>query len=51
MLFHGSVEHALQSSRVILRGHHHNGSKMVLVTPLRKRLVFIFGSNYVRPRD
>ena len=44
MAFHGSVEHSLHSSRVIFSGDHHNGSKMLLVGPLRKYPTFISGS-------
>jgi hypothetical protein len=44
MAFHHSVEHSPHSSRVILSGHHHNGSEMLLVAPLPKYLTFIFGS-------
>ena len=44
MAFHVSVEHSPQSSRVILSGHHYNGSEMLLVAPLRKHLTFTFGS-------
>src|SRR5208282_1129383 len=42
--FHDSVEHSPQSSRVILSGHHHNGSEMLLVAPSRKHPTFTFGS-------
>ena len=44
MAFHGSAEHSPQSSRVILKGHNHNGSEMLRVGPLRKHLTFISGS-------
>ena len=33
MAFHDSVEHSLQSSRMILSGHDHNGSELMVVTP------------------
>jgi hypothetical protein len=44
MAFHDSVEHSPQSSRVILGGHQHNGSELMLVAPSRKYLTFTFGS-------
>ena len=43
MAFHDSVEHSLQSSRVILSSHHDNGSELMLVAPWRKHLTFTFG--------
>jgi hypothetical protein len=45
MAFHHSIEHSPHSSRVILRGHEHNGSEPMLVAPWRKHLTFTFGSN------
>ena len=44
MAFHDSIEHSPQSSRVILSGHRHDGSEMLLVAPWRKHLTFTFGS-------
>jgi hypothetical protein len=45
MAFHDSIEHSAQSSRVVLSGHEHNGSELMLVAPWRKHLTFTFGSN------
>jgi hypothetical protein len=45
MTFHGSIEHAPQSSRVVPRGHEHNGSELMSVAPWRKHLAFTFGPN------
>src|SRR5208282_1920468 len=42
--FHDSVEHSPRSSRVILSGHHHNRSEIMLIAPSRKHSTFIFGS-------
>jgi len=42
MTFHDSVEYSLQSSRVILSGHHHNGAELMLVAPRWKHLSFTF---------
>src|SRR5271169_2109986 len=44
MTVHDSVEHSPQSSRVILGGHHHNRSELMLLAPWRKHLTFTFGS-------
>src|SRR6266851_3466032 len=44
MTFHDSVEHSPQSSRVILNGHYHNGSELMLIAPWRKHPTFTFGS-------
>src|SRR6516164_2780567 len=45
MAFHDSVEQSPQSSRVVPRGHEHNGLEPMLVAPWRKHLGFTFGSN------
>jgi hypothetical protein len=45
MAFHYSIEHSPQSSRVVLSGHQHNGSELMLVAPWRKHLTFTFGSS------
>ena len=45
MAFHDSIEHSPHSSRVVPSGHEHNGSELMLVAPLRKHLIFTFGSN------
>jgi hypothetical protein len=49
MALHDSVEHSPQSSRVILTGHHHNASEMMLVAPKRKHLTLSFRS--IESRD
>jgi hypothetical protein len=49
MAFHDSFEHSLQPSGVILGGHDHNRSEMMLVAPWRQHLTFSFGS--INSRD
>ena len=40
-----AVEHSPQSSRVVPRGHEHDGSKLILIAPWWKHLSFTFGSS------
>src|ERR1700738_5185259 len=45
MVFHNSIEHSPQSSRVVASCHKHDGSELMLVAPRRKHLAFTFGSD------
>ena len=42
---HDAVEHSPQSSRVVPRGHEHNGSELILIAPWWKHLSLTFGSS------
>ncbi len=45
MAFHGPIEYAPQSSRVVPCGHKHNRSELMLITPGRKHLAFTLGAD------